>query len=632
MADQILNLPKVIMHGPPALSSVLQPSYSQNFRIINPSCLPLHQFIATHTHLCSSINAILCDVGYPVAADELRLLPSLRLVVTASAGTDHIDLSECRRRGIRVAGAGNLFSEDVADSAVALLIDVTMRISMAERSLKRRTRVASWDFPLASKLRGKKIGIVGLGSIGIRVAQRLEAFGCIISYNSRNKKPLVKYPFYSSVVELARNNNALVLCCALNDQTRHIIDREVMLALGKEGVIVNVARGAMIDEKELLRCLMEGEIGGAGLDVFENEPHVNQHFFFLDNVVLSPHVAYYTSESYMGLCQLVGQNLEAFFSNKPLVTPGLIYKFLSTFLCSATSLLPKLSHTKPFLSPSAPIHFHPDPPLLHAILCDSGYPVNADELRLLPSLRLVVTATVGTDHIDLPECRRRGVRVAGAGNLFSEDVADLAVALLIDVTMRISAADRCSRRRAPLAPSDFPLSSKLTGKKVGIVGLGSIGLRVAHRLEAFGCIISYNSRNKKPLVKYPFYSTLVELATNNNALVLCCALNDQTRHTINREVMLALGKEGVIVNVARGAVIEEKELLRCLMEGEIGGAGLDVFENEPLVNQHFFMLDNVVLSPHAGFSTSESFTGIAQLVGRNLEAFFSNKPLITPVI
>ncbi|TKY63794.1 Glyoxylate/hydroxypyruvate reductase HPR3 [Spatholobus suberectus] len=129
------------------------------------------------------------------------------------------------------------------------------------------------------------------------------------------------------------------------------------------------------------------------------------------------------------------------------------------------------------------------------------------------------------------------------------------------------------------------------GKKVGIVGFGKIGLEVAHRLEAFDCIIAYNSRSKNPFVSYPFYSSAVELATNSNVLVLCCALNDQTRHVINREVMLALRKGGVIVNVARGAVIDEKALLRCLIEGEIGGAGLDVFENEPLVSEEFFSLD-----------------------------------------
>jgi hydroxypyruvate reductase 2 len=145
-------------------------------------------------------------------------------------------------------------------------------------------------------------------------------------------------------------------------------------------------------------------------------------------------------------------------------------------------------------------------------------------------------------------------------------------------------------------------------------------------------MISYNSRNKKSLVSYHFYSTILELANNTNILILCCELNDQTRHIVNREVMLALGKGGIIVNVGRGALIDEKELLRCLMEGEIGGAGLDVFENEPHVPKELFSLDNVVLSPHAAVLTSESFISIGQLVEQNLEAFFSNKPLITPVI
>lgn len=242
--------------------------------------------------------------------------------MTSSAGTNHIDLDVCRRRGIQVANAGNIFSEDVADMAVALLVDVGRKISVADRFLRRQVQSpASWDFPLGSKISGKKIGIVGLGRIGLEVAKRLETFGCMISYNSRNKKPLVSYPYYSTVLELATNTSVLILCCDLNDQTRHIVNTEVMLALGKGGIIVNVGRGALIDEKELLKCLIENEIGGAGLDVFENEPNVPKEFFSLDNVVLSPHAAVLTSESHMGICQLVEQNLIAFFSNKPLITP-----------------------------------------------------------------------------------------------------------------------------------------------------------------------------------------------------------------------------------------------------------------------------------------------------------------------
>ncbi|GFY99595.1 D-isomer specific 2-hydroxyacid dehydrogenase family protein [Actinidia rufa] len=140
-------------------------------------------------------------------------------------------------------------------------------------------------------LGGKRVGIVGLGSIGLDVAKRLEAFGCILSYNSRKKKPSVPFPFYSNVCELAANCEVLIICCALTEETHHMINYEILSALGKEGVIVNIARGGIIDEKELVRCLVQGDIAGAGLDVFENEPEVPRELFGLANVVLSPHRA-----------------------------------------------------------------------------------------------------------------------------------------------------------------------------------------------------------------------------------------------------------------------------------------------------------------------------------------------------
>ncbi|TKY65571.1 Glyoxylate/hydroxypyruvate reductase HPR3 [Spatholobus suberectus] len=155
----------------------------------------------------------------------------------------------------------------------------------------------------------------------MEVAKRLEAFGCIILYYLRNKKPFVSYPFYSNMVELAATSDALVLCCSMNEQTRHMVNKEVLLAFGKKGVTVNVGRGALIDEKELVKCLMEGQIGGAGLDVFENEPNVPQELLEMDNVVLSPHNGAFTFETHMALTELVAENLEALFHNKPLITP-----------------------------------------------------------------------------------------------------------------------------------------------------------------------------------------------------------------------------------------------------------------------------------------------------------------------
>jgi len=147
------NLPKVFLHGPPEFSSILQPNPSQNFHIINPTSLPsLHQFISTNPQHTSSIAAILTTSLSPVDANVLRLLPSLRLICACSAGTNHIDQDECRRRGIQVTNAGNLYSEDVADMAVALLIDVSRKISAADRILRRQLQNASWNFPLGSKV------------------------------------------------------------------------------------------------------------------------------------------------------------------------------------------------------------------------------------------------------------------------------------------------------------------------------------------------------------------------------------------------------------------------------------------------------------------------------------------------
>ncbi|KAK2989125.1 hypothetical protein RJ640_027199 [Escallonia rubra] len=172
---------------------------------------------------------------------------------------------------------------------------------------------------------------------------------------------------------------------------------------------------------------------------------------------------------------------------------------------------------------------------------------------------------------------------------------------------------------------------QLGGKRVGIVGLGSIGSRIATRLEAFGCVIAYNSRNKKASVPFPYYANVHDLAASSDALIICCALSNETHHIINKDVMAALGKKGVIVNIGRGALVDEKELVQFLVRNEIGGAGLDVFENEPVVPEELYALDNVVLSPHKAVATPESFAAVQEVIIGNLEAFFSNKPLLSQV-
>jgi hydroxypyruvate reductase 2 len=171
----------------------------------------------------------------------------------------------------------------------------------------------------------------------------------------------------------------------------------------------------------------------------------------------------------------------------------------------------------------------------------------------------------------------------------------------------------------------------VSGKRVGVVGLGNIGSRVARRLAAFGCAVSYHSRSPKPSSPYTFVPALLDLAAGSDVLVLSCALTDETKHMVNREVMEALGKDGVLINVGRGGLVDEPELVRCLRGGALGGAGLDVYANEPAVPPELFGMDNVVLSDHRAVITPESMHGVLEVITANLDAFFSGRPLISPV-
>ncbi|KAI7742043.1 hypothetical protein M8C21_030049, partial [Ambrosia artemisiifolia] len=553
------ELRQVLVLRPPPVFAVHEQDFSNRFHILKAyeSPLPTHDFLQAHAQ---SVKVVLCSAIGPITADVIRALPALQLVVSAATGVNHIDMAECRLRGIKVTNAGDVFSDDVADAAVGLLIDVLRRVTSGDRFVRCGRWATSQDeYSLGSKLACKRVGIVGLGNIGSRVATRLKAMGCIVSYTSRQKKHSTPFPFYPNILQLASNSDALVICCAWTNETHHMIDGKVMMALGKNGIIVNISRGALIDEAELVKCLVKGEIAGAGLDVFENEPNVPNELFELDNQVLvlrPPPVFAFHEQDFSNRFHI----LKAYDSSLP------THDFLKIHAQSAK-----------------------------AILCSGSIPITADVIRDLPALKLIVSNATGVDNIDMAECSRRGITVTNAGDVYADDVADAAVGLLIDVMRRITSCNR------------------LGGKHVGIVGLGNIGSRVATRLEAMGCIVSYTSRKKKQSSPFIFYPSILQLALDSDALVLCCALNDNTRHMINNKVMMALGKKGIIVNVGRGALIDEVELVKCLVKGEIGGVGLDVFENEPNVPRELFNLNNVVFLPHRAAFTNESFYDVTQL-------------------
>lgn len=170
---------------------------------------------------------------------------------------------------------------------------------------------------------GKSIGIIGLGRIGSAIAKRAEAFGCNVSYNSRTQKTNVHYKFHPNVIDLATNCEILIVACNLTEESRHIVNRKVIEALGPKGTLVNIGRGSLVDEPELVSALLDGRLGGAGIDVYENEPYVPEKLFRLPNVVLLAHIASDTVTTCKAMCDIVLANLEAHFLGRPLLTPVL---------------------------------------------------------------------------------------------------------------------------------------------------------------------------------------------------------------------------------------------------------------------------------------------------------------------
>ncbi|XP_024371939.1 glyoxylate/hydroxypyruvate reductase A HPR2 [Physcomitrium patens] len=268
---------------------------------------------------------------------------------------------------------------------------------------------------------------------------------------------------------------------------------------------------------------------------------------------------------------------------------------------------------------------------VRAVVTSTNSVVGAKLLEKLPNVEIVASFSVGLDKVDLDYCKQKGIVVTNTPEVLTEDCADLAIALLLATMRQICSADRYVRKGCWPKQGTYPLSYKMSGKDLGIVGLGRIGKAVAKRAEAFGCKIKYYARSDKKDVPYEYFSSVLELAKNSTMLVVCCAFTKETAKIIDRRVLDALGPEGFLVNISRGGVVDEPELVKALLECRLGGAGLDVYENEPIVPQELWNMDNVVLLPHVASGTWETRRAMADLISGNLEAHFSGKPVLTPV-
>jgi hydroxypyruvate reductase len=266
------------------------------------------------------------------------------------------------------------------------------------------------------------------------------------------------------------------------------------------------------------------------------------------------------------------------------------------------------------------------------LVTSAGNGVSAAQIAALPALRVISSMGVGLDRIDLGAAARRGIPVGYTPDVLNDCVADLAMALLLDVARGTVAADRFVRRGDWSTPglASFPLGRKVSGAKLGIVGLGRIGRTIARRAGGFEMDVRYHSRNVVDDVPWRHEASLHELARWADYLVVITAGGAGTRHLIDASVLEALGPEGFIVNVARGSVIDEGALVRALVDRRIAGAGLDVFEHEPDVPTELFALDNVVLLPHIASATRETRQAMADLVVENLRQFFADGRLAAP--
>ncbi len=256
--------------------------------------------------------------------------------------------------------------------------------------------------------------------------------------------------------------------------------------------------------------------------------------------------------------------------------------------------------------------------------------VNRHLIEALPNLEIISQFGVGIDNIDLAAARERHIAVTNTPELVTNDTADIALSLLLACARRIVEGDAYVRVGHWLN-GPMPHGVTLTGKKVGIVGLGRIGQAVARRCKAFDMDVTYYSRREKPEFPYTYVPSLMTLAEQSDFMILTVAGGSETRHLVNAGILKALGPAGYLINVARGSVVDEEALLIALSNGDIAGAGLDVFENEPHVPEALYTMDNVVLLPHIGTLTFETRTKMGQLVLENLRAHFNGKPLLTAV-
>ncbi|OYY13038.1 MAG: 2-hydroxyacid dehydrogenase [Rhizobiales bacterium 17-65-6] len=306
--------PTLLLTGP-IMEAVVERQLKEAFRLVGAG-----DFEAAIAAEGGVIRGLLTRGARRVDDALLARLPALEIVANFGVGYDTVDAAAAARRGIMVTNTPDVLNEEVADLTLGLLLATVREIPQADRYL----RAGKWEaapFPLGATLRDRSIGIVGMGRIGRAIGRRIEAFGRPVAYHSRRPAADCPYRHYPDLVALARDVDTLILILPGGPETKGLVGREVLAALGPEGILINVARGSVVDEPALVDALVNRTIRAAGLDVFADEPHVPEALMGLDNVVLLPHVGSATHHTRGAMGQLVVDNVKSWFAGTGPVTP-----------------------------------------------------------------------------------------------------------------------------------------------------------------------------------------------------------------------------------------------------------------------------------------------------------------------
>jgi lactate dehydrogenase-like 2-hydroxyacid dehydrogenase len=267
---------------------------------------------------------------------------------------------------------------------------------------------------------------------------------------------------------------------------------------------------------------------------------------------------------------------------------------------------------------------------VRAVAATAAVRIDQDLMRKLPKLEMIGSFGVGYDSIDAKWAGENGITVSNTPDVLNEEVADTALGLLLATIRQLPQADRYVRE-GKWKEKNFPLTATLQDRTVGVLGMGRIGKAIAKRLEAFNAPVVYHSRNKASGVSYKHYPDLVAMARDVDVLIVITPGGPATKHLVNQQVLEALGPNGILINVARGSVVDEKALIQALRDKKILSAGLDVFEDEPNVPQELIAMDHVVLFPHVGSASVHCRNLMGQLVVDNLVSWNAGKGPLTPV-